>query len=304
MDSPSAACHCGYSAMACSKALNKIHTILVFVCCLAREGWLARARLAPAGKKRHLKTCGQGGPGEGPRPGRTTEGQFPRLSPEPSRSPRLFLTPPLRAAPPAARRRYLHSTDEETEARKGQALAEGRGALGGRVGSPRQALPSGRSRPRPVPERPGLRMSPASLRSARGLVQRGCVAGQGHTALRSGGPAPPGPPPGTQDRGPGSPRAHLAHLAAPRRIAPAGPEPGRAAAHRRRPSSQHPGAGSAPPPWNSDPARKGRGRALKGAAPFSTLRPRGGRRRLLDDLSLLICHLLSPGSPEEEFGLF
>lgn len=60
MDSPSAACPCGYSAMACSKALNEIYTVLVFVCCLAREGWVARARLAPAGKKCHLKTCGQG----------------------------------------------------------------------------------------------------------------------------------------------------------------------------------------------------------------------------------------------------
>lgn len=154
--------------------------------------------------------------------------------------------------------------------------------MGGRVGSLSQALPSGRSRPQPVPERSGLRMSPASLRSARGLVQRGCVVGQGHTALRSEGPAPPGPPSGTLDRDPGSPRAHLTHPAAPRSIAPAGPEPGRAAAHRRRPSSQHPGAGSAPPPWNSDPARKGRGRSLKGTVSFSTFRPRGRRRRPLD----------------------
>lgn len=77
----------------------------------------------------------------------------------------------------------------------------------------------------------------------------------------------------------GGPRAHLAHPAAPGSIAPAGPEPGRAAAHRRRPSSLLPGVRSAPPPWNSDPVRKGRGRALKGAVPFSGLRLRGGRRR-------------------------
>lgn len=124
IDSPSAVCPCGFSAMACSKALNEIYTVLVFVSCLAREGWVARARLAPARKKCHLKTCGQGGTGEGPRPGRTTEGQFLLLSPEPSRSPHLSLTRPLSAAPPAARRRYLHSTDEETEAQKGQELAE------------------------------------------------------------------------------------------------------------------------------------------------------------------------------------
>lgn len=133
--------------------------------------------------------------------------------------------------------------------------------------------------PEPVPVRPGLRTDPASLRSARGLVQRGYVPSQGHTALGSRDPAPPGPPPGTLVRGPGGPRAHLAHPAAPGSIAPAGPEPGRAAAHRRRPSSLLPGVRSAPPPWNSDPARKGRGRALKGAVPFSGLRPRGGRRR-------------------------
>lgn len=147
--------------------------------------------------------------------------------------------------------------------------------VGGGIGWPSQAPPPARSSPGPVCARLGLREAPASLRSARGLVQRGCVAGQGHTAPGSGGPAPPGPPPGSLVRGPADPRAHLAHPAAPGGIAPAGPEPGRAAAHRRRPSSLHPGAGSAPPPWNSDPARKGRGRALKGNAPLSVLRPQG-----------------------------
>lgn len=79
----------------------------------------------------------------------------------------------------------------------------------------------------------------------------------------------------------GSPRAHLAHPGASGSIAPAGAGsgPGRAAAGRRRPSHRRARSGrrgrcasrSAPPPWNSDPARSGRvgPRALKGAAQLS-----------------------------------
>lgn len=253
--------------------------ILEFVrCCLARAGSGAGGRVAPAGQKCHLKTCGRGGTGEEARPG-PPGGCFHGSAPSPRQSPPSPL-PSATGRAPGTRRPHLHSTDEETEAQEGQARAEGRGAMGGGIGAPRQAPPSGRSNPpRPALERPGRRRAPASLRSARGLVQRGCVAGQGHTALGRGGPAPPGPPPGTLDGGPGGSPRSPGSPAAPGSIAPAGPEPGRAAAHRRRPSSLHPGAGSAPPPWNSDPARKGRGRALKGDVSFSSLRPRGGRGR-------------------------
>lgn len=153
---------------------------------------------------------------------------------------------------------------------------------------------------------------PRSLPSAPGRCQLGQDSERPPQAPPVLGPGPregAGPPKVTQPRGTeaadvasrpsapvhahqagsaGGPRAHLAHPAAPGSIAPAGagagpgpPQGGAARAAAR--SVPRRGlllaAVSAPPPWNSDPARRGRAglRALKGAAPFPSRRGRQGK---------------------------
>lgn len=116
--------------------------------------------------------------------------------------------------------------------------------------------------PEPVPVRPGLRTDPASLRSARGLVQRGCVPSQGHTALGSRDPAPPGPPPGTLVRGPGgSPRSP----GSPRR--PGEHRPGGAGAGPRRRTQAPPELAASRRPLRPAPLEFGSGQ--EGAGPRS-----------------------------------
>lgn len=120
--------------------------ILEFVRCrLARAGSGAGGRVAPAGQKCHLQTCGRGGTGEEARPG-PPGGCFHGSAPSPRQSPPSPL-PSATGRAPGTRGPHLHSTDEETEAQEGQARAEGRGAMGGGIGAPRQAPPSGRSNP-------------------------------------------------------------------------------------------------------------------------------------------------------------
>lgn len=89
--------------------------------------------------------------------------------------------------------------------------------------------------------------------------------------------------------GGGGPCTHLAHPAASGSIAPAGPEPGRPPKGGAARAAADPGptaassapAVSAPPPWNSDPARRrwAGPRALKGAALFLGWDGAGASRR-------------------------
>ena len=128
-------------------------------------------------------------------------------------------------------------------------------------------------------------------------AQRGCGAAQGHTAPGSRGPrlpplglllCVPGRGCWGVGRG-GGPCTHLAHPAASGSIAPAGPEPGRPPKGGAARAAADPGptaassapAVSAPPPWNSDPARRrwAGPRALKGAALFLGWDGAGASRR-------------------------